>query len=181
MLLSFLSSTEHWVLAGVLFFFFAFFAGANLQMLLSITPDEAETFHAGLLETHRTMRTLETLGVPVVACINGAALGGGLEIALACHHRIATANPKTKIGQPEVKLGLLPGGGGTVRVTRMLGYINALMSVLVQGQEYRVDKAKELGLIDEVVADDETMLATARQWIKDNPDAASPGNLQTMS
>ena len=120
------------------------------------------------------MRAFETLGVPTVACINGAALGGGLELALACHHRIATENPKTKVGQPEVKLGLLPGGGGTVRITRMLGYVNGLMSVLVQGQEYRVDKAVELGLLDEVVTDDDAMIAAAKQWIKDNPDAKQP-------
>ncbi len=151
-----------------------FFAGGNLQMLLSMGPDDADAFYEGILETHRAMRAFELLGVPTVACINGAALGGGLELALACKHRIATENPSTKIGQPEVKLGLLPGGGGTVRVTRMLGYVNALMSVLVQGQEYRVDKAKELGLIDDVVADDDAMLTAARQWIKDNPDAKQP-------
>ena len=151
-----------------------FFAGGNLQMLMSMGPDDADAFYDGIIETHRAMRAFETLGVPTVACINGAALGGGLELALACHHRIATENPKTKVGQPEVKLGLLPGGGGTVRITRMLGYVNGLMSVLVQGQEYRVDKAVELGLLDEVVTDDDAMIAAAKQWIKDNPDAKQP-------
>ena len=151
-----------------------FFAGGNLQMLLALGPDDADDFHAVVMEGHRTMRSLETLGAPVVACINGAALGGGLEIALACHHRVAAENPRTKVGQPEVKLGLLPGGGGTVRITRMLGYVNGLMNVLVQGQDHRLDKALELGLIDEVVADAAAMLAAARQWIKDNPDAKQP-------
>ncbi len=151
-----------------------FFAGGNLQMLMALGPEDADDFHAGVMEGHRTMRALETLGAPVVACLNGTALGGGLEIALACHHRIAVDNPKTKVGQPEVKLGLLPGGGGTVRITRMLGYVNALMNVLVQGQEHRLDKAVELGLVDEVVADEDAMLAAARQWIADNPDAKQP-------
>lgn len=151
-----------------------FFAGGNLQMLMALGPEDADDFHAGVMEGHRTMRALETLGAPVVACLNGTALGGGLEIALACHHRIAADKKGTKVGQPEVKLGLLPGGGGVVRITRMLGYVNALMNVLVQGQELRLDKAVELGLVDEVVADDEAMIAAARQWIADNPDAKQP-------
>ena len=80
------------------------------------------------------LRRLETLGKPVVAAINGAALGGGLEIALACHHRIVVDDPKVQLGFPEVKLGLLPGAGGVVRTVRMFGIADALMQLLLQGQ-----------------------------------------------
>ena len=79
------------------------------------------------------LRRLETLGRPVVAAINGAALGGGLEIALACHHRIVVDDPKVDLGLPEATLGLLPGGGGVTRTVRMLGIQSALMDVLLQG------------------------------------------------
>ena len=97
----------------------------------------AAEFAGWVRENKALLRRLETLGKPVVAAINGAALGGGLEIALACHHRIVVDDPKVQLGLPEVQLGLLPGAGGVVRTVRMLGIVNALMQVLLQGQRIR--------------------------------------------
>ena len=136
-----------------------FFAGGDLNELISATPDDAADVARLSGQIKGAMRALETLGKPVVAAINGAALGGGLELALSCHHRVALDNPKTRIGLPEVTLGLLPGGGGVVRIVRMLGVVEGLMKVLVQGQQMRVADALALGLVDEVVADTDAMIA----------------------
>ncbi|MBU3687891.1 MAG: 3-hydroxyacyl-CoA dehydrogenase, partial [Mycobacterium sp.] len=114
---------------------------------------------------------LETLGVPVVAAINGAALGGGLEIALACHHRIAADVKGSQIGLPEVSLGLLPGGGGVTRTVRMMGIQNAFVNVLSQGTRFNPKKAKEIGLVDELVATVDEVVPAAKAWIKANPDS----------
>ncbi|MGH3574818.1 MAG: enoyl-CoA hydratase-related protein, partial [Pseudonocardiaceae bacterium] len=103
-----------------------FFAGADLNALRNITPETAREFAAHIALLKGQLRRLEKLGKPVVAALNGTALGGGLEIALACHHRIALDNPSTKIGFPEVTLGILPGLGGVVRTVRMLGLMTAL-------------------------------------------------------
>ena len=108
------------------------------------------------------LRTLETLGMPVVAALNGTALGGGLEIALACHRRIAIDDPKAEFGLPEVTLGLLPGGGGVVRTVRLLGFQSALMNVLLQGQRMKPAQAKAVGLIDELVADRDALMRARR-------------------
>ncbi|HEY0663887.1 MAG TPA: 3-hydroxyacyl-CoA dehydrogenase NAD-binding domain-containing protein, partial [Thiobacillaceae bacterium] len=113
-----------------------------------------------------------------VAGINGHALGGGLEIALAAHHRIAIDNSKTKIGLPEVKLGLLPGGGGVTRVIRMLGIQTGLMSVLMQGNEYDPAGAKGVGLVNDLAKDREEMAAKAKAWIKANPAAQQPWDVK---
>src|SRR5262249_36422535 len=109
-----------------------FFAGANLNDLKRATKADAPQIANELREVKRQLRRLETLGKPVVAAINGAALGGGLEICLACHHRVALDDPKVQLGFPEVQLGLLPGAGGVVRTVRMLGLLNALMQLLLQ-------------------------------------------------
>ncbi|TVP72994.1 MAG: 3-hydroxyacyl-CoA dehydrogenase, partial [Nitriliruptor sp.] len=151
-----------------------FFAGGDLKELIEATPDDAGKVFADTEQLKAHLRVLETLGVPVVAALNGTALGGGLELALACHHRIAIDDPRAVFGLPEVTLGLLPGGGGVVRTVRMMGIIPALMNVLLQGQRHRVAKAHELGLIDEVVDDADEMLASARAWIAANPDARQP-------
>jgi 3-hydroxyacyl-CoA dehydrogenase/enoyl-CoA hydratase/3-hydroxybutyryl-CoA epimerase len=143
-----------------------FFAGGNLEMLSQIQPEHAAEVFATIEEVKRQLRVLETLGVPVVAAINGAALGGGLEIALACHHRIVADDNRIEIGVPEVTLGLLPGGGGVTRTVRMLGLQDALMKVLLQGQRMKPAHAKSVGLVDEVVPADE-LLATAYKWIED--------------
>ncbi len=94
--------------------------------------------------------------------MNGTALGGGLEIALACHHRVAIADPKAEFGLPEATLGLLPGGNGIVRTVRLLGLQKAVMDVLLQGTRFKAEKAKSIGLIDELVPDAATMMAKAR-------------------
>ena len=151
-----------------------FFAGGDLRELIQATPENAADVAAQSDRIKGAMRTIETLGKPVVAAINGSALGGGLELALACHHRIALDNPKAVIGLPEVTLGLLPGGGGVVRVVRMLGIMNGLLNVLVQGQQMKVAKAKDVGVIDAIAADEDTLLADARAWIAEHPESAQP-------
>ena len=128
-----------------------FFAGGDLKGMINLGPENAgEAFD--MVETvKRDLRKLETLGKPVVAAINGAALGGGLEIALACHHRIAADVKGSQIGLPEVTLGLLPGGGGVTRTVRMFGIQKAFMEILSQGTRFKPAKAKETGLVDELV------------------------------
>ena len=150
-----------------------FFAGGNLNMLIQAQPEDAPQLYEQSQSIKADLRRLETLGVPVVAAINGAALGGGLEIALACHRRIA-AEGKYEIGLPEVTLGLLPGGGGVVRTVRLLGIQTALTEVLLQGQRYKPEVAKDKGLVDELVPADE-LVSRARAWVvenKGNEDAA---------
>ena len=142
-----------------------FFAGGDLNELIRITPEGTHQFGEFLREVKAQLRTIETLGVPVVAAINGAALGGGLEIALAAHHRVIVDEPSAVIGFPEVTLGLLPGAGGVTRTVRMIGIAQALMGVLLQGQKrFRPAEARELGLVDEIVAP-EDLVPAAKRWI----------------
>ncbi|WP_066467241.1 3-hydroxyacyl-CoA dehydrogenase NAD-binding domain-containing protein [Skermania piniformis] len=147
-----------------------FFAGGDLKNMMQTTPENAPDIMAELTEIKGALRRLEQLGKPVVAAINGAALGGGLEIALACHHRIAADVPGSQIGLPEATLGLLPAGGGIIRTVRMLGLQTALLQVLLQGQRNRPAKAKELGLVDELVGTVEELIPAAKAWIKANPE-----------
>ncbi|WP_367319533.1 3-hydroxyacyl-CoA dehydrogenase NAD-binding domain-containing protein [Streptomyces sp. HUAS ZL42] len=151
-----------------------FFAGGDLRDLIRVTPDTAQELFDGGMAIKRNLRRIETLGKPVVAAINGAALGGGYEIALACHHRIALDAPGSKIGCPEVTLGLLPGGGGVVRTVRLLGIADALLKVLLQGTQYSPQRALENGLVHEVAATQEELLAKARAFIEANPESQQP-------
>ncbi|WP_280344373.1 3-hydroxyacyl-CoA dehydrogenase NAD-binding domain-containing protein [Nocardia neocaledoniensis] len=151
-----------------------FFAGGDLKNMMQVGPDNAPEVMKMLNDVKGPLRRLEQLGKPVVAAINGAALGGGLEIALATHYRVAADVKGSAIGLPEVSLGLLPAGGGVTRTVRMLGLQGALMQVLLQGQRHRVTKAKEIGLIDEVVSSVEELLPAAKAWIAANPEAAQP-------
>src|SRR5699024_5588352 len=105
----------------------SFFAGGDLRKMVRSQPADAERIFAEVEGIKATLRTLETLGKPVVAALNGSALGGGLEIALATHHRIAVDDGRSEFGFPEVTLGLLPGGGGVTRTVRMLGLQDALI------------------------------------------------------
>ncbi|MGH3632028.1 MAG: 3-hydroxyacyl-CoA dehydrogenase NAD-binding domain-containing protein [Sciscionella sp.] len=155
-----------------------FFAGGDLNDLIKATPEDAEEVFATGMALKSDLRKLEQLGKPVVAAINGAALGGGLEIALACHHRIAVDAKGSQIGLPEVTLGLLPGGGGVARSVRLLGIQGALLGVLLQGQRHKPAKAKEIGLLDEVVATTEEAIAKAKDWIRVNPEAVAPWDVQ---
>jgi 3-hydroxyacyl-CoA dehydrogenase / enoyl-CoA hydratase / 3-hydroxybutyryl-CoA epimerase len=151
-----------------------FFAGGDLHDLRKATREEAPQVAAGVREVKAQLRRLETLGKPVVAALGGAALGGGLEIALAAHHRVALNDRGVQLGFPEVQLGLLPGGGGVVRTVRMLGIVDALMQLLMQGQRLRPDKAKELGIVDEIVDSREELIPAAKAWIVANPEAQQP-------
>lgn len=151
-----------------------FFAGGDLSIFLHVTKADAPELEATSASMKADLRRLETLGKPVVAAINGAALGGGLELALACHYRVALDARGSEIGLPEVTLGLLPGGGGVVRTVRMFGLQKALMEVLLQGQRRKPAKALEVGLIDELVETPEAMIDAAKAWIKANPESAQP-------
>ncbi|MFZ1399822.1 MAG: 3-hydroxyacyl-CoA dehydrogenase NAD-binding domain-containing protein [Candidatus Promineifilaceae bacterium] len=148
-----------------------FMAGGDLEWLYAAT-DAAEIF-ASAEALKAGFRTLEKLGVPVVAALNGTALGGGLELALACHHRIAINDPRLKLGFPEVTLGLLPGGGGVTRLPRMIG-LQASFPLLTEGAQLDPVAAKTAGLIDELADDVADLLTKARAWIVANPQAAQP-------
>ncbi|MBR7677907.1 enoyl-CoA hydratase/isomerase family protein, partial [Streptomyces daliensis] len=155
-----------------------FFAGGDLHDLIAARPENSEqVFEAGM-RIKRDLRRIETLGKPVVAAINGAALGGGLEIALACHHRVALDAKGTKIGLPESTLGLLPAGGGVTRTVRLLGIADALLKVLLEGKQYFPAKAKEIGLVHEVVETREELLAAALAFIDANPESQQPWDVK---
>ena len=116
---------------------------------------------------------MEKCGKPVVAALNGTTLGGGLELALACHARFAIDDPKAKIGLPEVKLGLLPGAGGTQRLPRLIG-IQKSFELITQGTELSPAKAKGLGIVNELAATREELLQKARDWCLANPKPVQP-------
>jgi len=151
-----------------------FFAGGDLNVLMNAGPDDVEVISLGLDTYKSCFRRIETLGKPVVAAINGTALGGGFEVALSAHHRIALDKKGSLLGLPEVTLGVLPGAGGVTRVVRMIGIMNAVLNVVGQGQRMKPAKALEVGIIDQVVATEDEMLAAARAWIKEHPDAEQP-------
>ncbi|MCW5634316.1 MAG: enoyl-CoA hydratase/isomerase family protein [Rubrivivax sp.] len=148
-----------------------FCAGGDLDRMSKWTTPE-EPFEASMA-MKKVLRQLELQGKPVVAAINGHVLGGGLEIALACHARIAIDDPKLKLGQPEVKLGLLPGGGGTVRIPRLVG-IQTALQICGEGNDIAPAKAREMGLITDVAKDRDELMAKARAWIAANPKAKQP-------
>ncbi len=150
-----------------------FFAGGDLNELVAVTRADAEPFFRMVQLLKQQLRRLETLGKPVVAAINGSALGGGWEICLACQHRIALDAPDVQLGLPEVTLGLLPGGGGIVRTVRLLGIEKAL-PFLLEGKKLRPREALKAGLLHEVVGSREALLSQARTWILANPEATQP-------
>ena len=162
----------------------AFSAGADLTLLEGLGrlfaefaqskgPEAAAT---ALFEESRKLsllyRRLETCGKPWAAAINGTALGGGFELTLACHHRVAAQNAKTRLGLPETKVGLFPGAGGTTRVARMMPPGDTLQ-FLLKGDQLRVERAKAIKLVDAVVPAAELVKA-AKDWVKQNPKAKAP-------
>ncbi|MCF8198346.1 MAG: enoyl-CoA hydratase/isomerase family protein [Sulfuritalea sp.] len=140
-----------------------FIAGGDLAELGAAT--DAVDFHRHISDWHKLMRTIELGGKPVAAALGGSALGGGLEIALGCHYRVAADNPKARFGFPEVTLGLLPGAGGTQRLPRLAG-MQASAPLLMEGKRLKVADARKLGLIHAIVPPGEERQA-ARQWVVD--------------
>src|SRR5690606_5318782 len=126
-----------------------FIAGADLKLLRVISSREKaeELSRAG----QRALERLASSKKPFVAAIHGACLGGGLEVALACHGRVATNDPRTRLGLPEVQLGLLPGLGGTQRLPRLVG-LQASLDLMLTGRQLDARRARKIGLVDEVVA-----------------------------
>jgi 3-hydroxyacyl-CoA dehydrogenase/enoyl-CoA hydratase/3-hydroxybutyryl-CoA epimerase len=149
-----------------------FFAGGDLDLMMRATEADAQRLFDGIEEIKAQLRTLETLGKPVVAALNGTALGGGMEIALACHRRIAVDDGRSEFGLPEVTLGLLPGGGGVTRTVRMFGLQKALMDVLLQGPRMKPARARDTGLVDELVLSIDDLIPSAKAWITEHADDA---------
>ncbi len=150
-----------------------FFAGGDLRSLIRVTPDTAKSFFEEIEAMKASLRKLEKLGKPVVAALNGSALGGGLELALSCHHRVCIDDDKIQIGFPEVTLGLLPGAGGVVKSVRLMGLMNAL-PFLSEGKRIAPKAAQAMGLIHTLVADKQSLVPAAIAWIKSAPSAVQP-------
>lgn len=149
----------------------SFIVGADIGQFANIqSPKQAFDF---VEHFKKVLRSLETCGKPVVAALTGTALGGGLEVALGCHYRIAVDQPNAKYGLPEVKLGLLPGGGGTQRLMRLVGMQKAL-ELMTQGTKLTTQAAHQLGIIDAVVTDKTALIEQAKQWIHEHPTAQQP-------
>jgi len=148
-----------------------FLAGADIDEMIKET--EAKNFFDRTIEFKAILRYIETQGKPVVAAINGTALGGGFEIPLACHRRIVIDNPKIQLGLPEVSLGLLPGGGGITRLVRLLG-LQPAFPYLTEGKKVDPKTALADGLIHELAKDREDLLAKAKAWILATPSAKQP-------
>ncbi|MGX1197474.1 3-hydroxyacyl-CoA dehydrogenase NAD-binding domain-containing protein [Parvibaculum sp. MBR-TMA-1.3b-4.2] len=163
----------------------AFCAGADLSMMGGQAggqsggkegggspEDRVKAMYEGNLKFNMILRGLETCGKPVAAAINGTALGGGLEVTLACHYRVAADNPKTQLGLPEAKVGLLPGGGGTQRLPRLIG-AGAALPIILQGSSLNPEKAAKAGIVHKVVPADQ-LIDEAKKWIREVGDAEQP-------
>jgi 3-hydroxyacyl-CoA dehydrogenase/enoyl-CoA hydratase/3-hydroxybutyryl-CoA epimerase len=142
-----------------------FLAGGDLDYLHEVTDPEAIFDFSQNMQ--KFFRDLESPGVPVVAAINGSALGTGFELALACHYRIAIDNPKTRLGHPEVTLGIMPGGGGVIRMLWTLG-VEKAYHVLADGKRFLPKEALEAGIVDVLAKDEKEMLYIAKQWLLEN-------------
>ncbi len=147
-----------------------FCVGADLEMIYA-ERDPARIVEA-VRAFHQLHRRMET-GVPIVAALNGSALGGGFELALATHHRICVDDPRIQLGLPEVMLGVIPGGGGTQRLPRIIG-IQSALELLTQGTQLRPDKAKAKGIIDALVPNAAELIPAATAWITANPKPRQP-------
>lgn len=150
-----------------------FFAGADLKGTMRLAPADAPRVFQEIERVKKSFRTLETLGKPVVACLNGAALGGGWEVALVAHHRVAVDDAKIQFGLPEITLGLIPGASGITKMTRLLGLMGAQPYVL-ESKLFNPREALELGLVHELVPDASTLRQAALAWIDTHPQAHQP-------
>ncbi len=151
-----------------------FVAGADLEMIqrMCFGPKDARALTDNAAHFQKILRRMETGGKPFVAAINGTALGGGLEICLACHYRVAADNPRAQLGLPEVKIGLLPGAGGTQRLPRMIG-AQAALPLLLEGKSLDPKAALAAKIVDEVVPADD-LLAAAKRYLMATPRKAQP-------
>ncbi|MFD4668580.1 3-hydroxyacyl-CoA dehydrogenase NAD-binding domain-containing protein [Lentzea sp. NPDC058450] len=152
----------------------SFFAGGDVGFMSRAQPENAAEISEVCRVLKAQLRRLETFGRPVAAAMNGTALGGGYEIALACHHRVALDTADSRIGLPEVTLGLLPGCGGVSRTLRLLGLQTALTDVLLSGTRYRPAAALAKGLVHDLAATPEELHSKAKEWVLANPDARQP-------
>ena len=150
-----------------------FFAGADLKGTMRLQASDAANVFREIEQTKKCFRTLETLGKPVVSCINGAALGGGWEVALVGHYRIAVNDKKIQLGLPEITLGLIPGASGITKMTRLLGLAGAQPFIL-ESKLFNPAEALELGLVHELVPDAAALRPAALAWIAAHPQAAHP-------
>jgi 3-hydroxyacyl-CoA dehydrogenase/enoyl-CoA hydratase/3-hydroxybutyryl-CoA epimerase len=154
-----------------------FFAGANLPAVMRLKASDAPAAFAEIELLKKNMRTIETLGVPVVALINGAALGGGWEVALMAHYRIALANPKIQLGTPEVSLGLIPGATGLTKAVRLLGLMGA-NPYIVEGKLFNPQEGKAIGFIHDLADTPEQMREMALEFIAENPQCQQPWDVK---
>jgi len=150
-----------------------FFAGADLKGTMRLQAADAARVFGEIEQTKKNFRALETLGVPVVSCINGAALGGGWEVALVGHHRVAVDDPKIQLGLPEITLGLIPGATGITKMVRLLGLMGAQPYIL-ESQLFNPRQARDLGLVHALVSSAGELRAAALAWIEAHPQARHP-------
>lgn len=154
----------------------SFVAGADVGMLAACkTAEEAEKLAS---DGHVMFERIENMKVPFVAAIHGPALGGGLELAMVCHYRVCSDSPKTQMGLPEVQLGLLPGGGGTQRLPRLIG-IQQAMKMMLTGTAVRAKQAKKYGIVDDMVPQS-ILLDVAIEYAKKKKTKRQPPKLDLM-
>jgi 3-hydroxyacyl-CoA dehydrogenase / enoyl-CoA hydratase / 3-hydroxybutyryl-CoA epimerase len=152
-----------------------FFAGADLKGTMRLKPSDGPRLFAEIQQIKKNFRALETLGKPVATCLNGAALGGGWEVALVGHYRVAVDDPKIQFGLPEITLGLIPGASGITKMTRLLGLMGAQPYIL-ESKLFSPAQALELGLVHELVPDASRLRAAALAWIASHADSAVPAH-----
>ena len=154
-----------------------FFAGADLKGVMRLKPQDASAVFKDIEQTKKNFRTLETLGLPVVSCLNGAALGGGWELALVGHYRVAVDDKKIQLGLPEVTIGLIPGASGITKMTRLLGLMGA-QPYVIEGKLFNPREALELGLVHALVPNSGDVTGQLREsalsWIAAHPVSQQP-------
>ena len=150
-----------------------FFAGADLKGTMRLQASDAPQVFKDIEQVKKNFRTLETLGIPVVTCLNGTALGGGWELALVGHYRIAVDSPKIQLGLPEITLGLIPGASGITKMTRLLGLMGAQPYVL-ESKLFTPSEGHALGLVHELVADASALRERALAFIAAHPTSLQP-------